>query len=258
MSFQHEMQSSRYELKYVIEEERAVAVRDYCRGYLIPDEFADPAKNNSYTIHSLYCDSRDLQLYQSTLEGRKNRFKLRMRFYDDTPGHPCFLEIKRRLADVICKERAAVCKDRILPLLEGRWPDKCSLLDRRPKAVMAFENYCRTMIQMRAQGCVYVSYNREAYVSPASDQIRVTFDRNIEGTQDVPGSRLAPPTGGVSAGIRGVVLELKFTDRFPNWMRNLVLTFNLCRGSMAKYVHCIQAIGVQSVWDVSSLMKAAS
>jgi hypothetical protein len=38
--------------------------------------------------------------------------------------------------------------------------------------------------------------------------------------------------------IGGVVLELKFTDRFPYWMQTLAETFNLQRTSVPKYVEC--------------------
>ena len=42
--------------------------------------------------------------------------------------------------------------------------------------------------------------------------------------------------------VRGTVLEMKFTDRFPDWMHSLASTFNLRRTSMPKYVHCINAV----------------
>ena len=47
-----------------------------------------------YHVHSLYLDSPAYELYHETTEGVKNRFKLRMRFYDDSPEAPVFLEIK--------------------------------------------------------------------------------------------------------------------------------------------------------------------
>ena len=100
MVYQHRFQTSRYELKYIIDERRAGDVRDYIRSYLVPDEHADPAAGNSYPVHSLYLDSPALMLFRSTVDCLKNRFKLRIRFYDDDPAHPVFLEIKRRLAEL--------------------------------------------------------------------------------------------------------------------------------------------------------------
>ena len=88
---------------------------------------------------------------------------------------------------------------------------------------------------------------REAYVSPNSNQVRVTFDRLIQGTPFDRRQCLIPPkfTEGIRPKIGGVVLEMKFTDRFPPWMRDAVLAFNLQRGSMAKYVTCVEAMGIR-------------
>lgn len=47
-----------------------------------------------------------------------NRFKLRIRFYDDIPASPAFLETERRLTDVIRKERAALRREGIYRLQE--------------------------------------------------------------------------------------------------------------------------------------------
>lgn len=245
MAYQHSFQASRYELKYIIDEPCAAAVRDFCRAHLVPDEHADPNQGNSYPVHSLYLDTSGLTLFRSTVDGLNNRFKLRVRFYDDDPRHPAFLEIKRRLTDVICKERAAVTREGVRLLLEGKWLDASHLSagDKHGKAVAALHNFCRTCHAIAARGCVYVSYNREAYVSPDSDRVRVTFDRCIGAAHYRPVPSLTPPAVEASAGVHGVVLELKYTDRFPDWMRELVLARNLVRVPMAKYVACVQAVG---------------
>src|SRR3989304_8119057 len=103
--FRHSLQTSRYELKYSVDEKQAMTLRDFIRGYLTPDPYTKAEEGNAYWVYTLYCDSPHLALYKSTKEGRKNRFKLRMRFYDDDPNHPVFLEIKSRFGEVIKKER---------------------------------------------------------------------------------------------------------------------------------------------------------
>ncbi|KKK73077.1 hypothetical protein LCGC14_2897470, partial [marine sediment metagenome] len=62
MPFQHSLQASRFELKYIIDERCATGVRDFVRSYLEPDGFADPNRGNSYGISSLYLDSSELFL----------------------------------------------------------------------------------------------------------------------------------------------------------------------------------------------------
>src|SRR5213593_2005927 len=76
------MQQQRFELKYIIKEDVARAVRDFVSGYLEIDEYGATLPNFSYPVHSLYLDSDDLHLYRTTINGDKNRFKLRLRFYD--------------------------------------------------------------------------------------------------------------------------------------------------------------------------------
>ena len=43
MPFEHVLQASRFELKYVIDEQRAHGVRDFVKNFLEPDEHADPS-----------------------------------------------------------------------------------------------------------------------------------------------------------------------------------------------------------------------
>jgi hypothetical protein len=260
MVYQHRFQASRYELKYLIDERRAGAVRDYIRSYLVPDEHADPEAGNSYPVHSLYLDSPALALFRSTVDGLKNRFKLRIRFYDDDPAHPVFLEIKRRIAEVICKERACVRRDAVKLLLRGLRPGASLLAPSADasRAAAAMQTFYTTSQKIGARGCVYISYQREAYVSPDSDQIRVTFDRRITTARYFPKAILAVPKTSVPVDIPAVVLEMKFTDRFPNWMRQMVHTFDLLRSPSAKYVAGVHAIGYPWTQGIGTELGVAS
>ncbi len=238
-----QLQANRFELKYVIDEQRARAIRDYIRGFVEPDEHVQDRQTCSYPIHSLYLDSPTLLLYRQTVQGLKNRFKLRIRFYDDEPAHPAFLEIKSRLSDVIRKERAALGRREVNRLLDGRLLDPCALSPAgNGRAAASLERFCRLVEELGARPAAYVSYLREAYVSPHSDQLRVTFDREIRGAVFEGRKGLAKPSAGVPIALHGVVLELKFVDRFPAWMHDLVGTFNLQRRSVAKYVYCVEAL----------------
>jgi len=42
-----------------------------------------------------------------------------------------------------------------------------------------------------------------------------------------------------------VILELKFTDRFPDWFRELVRVFGLMQCGAAKYVDGVTLIGLE-------------
>ena len=84
------MQLQRWELKYIVPEETALGVREFVRPYLALDEYGVGRPNLSYPIHNLYLDSDDLRIYWGTINGDKNRYKLRIRFYEDNAKAPIF------------------------------------------------------------------------------------------------------------------------------------------------------------------------
>jgi hypothetical protein len=242
MPYAHRLQGSRFELKYLITESTARQVRDFALGYLQPDPHADPARNCEYAVHSLYCDSPGLRLCKGTLWGLKNRYKLRIRFYDESPESPAFLEIKRRQDDVILKQRVPLRRPGVTRVLQGFWPRQEDVMDVSPAGQSALAQFCRLRDMIGARGQCFVSYMREAYVTPRDDSLRVTFDRRVhavpyaeDGTLQMRGRQVYPD-------VPGVILEIKFTNRFPVWMREMARHFNLYRESMAKYVACVTAL----------------
>jgi SPX domain protein involved in polyphosphate accumulation len=101
------LQLQRFELKYVVPESLACAARDFVRSYLRLDEHGAGKPQFSYPVHSVYLDSPDLALYRQTENGDKNRYKLRIRFYNESADTPVFFEIKRRADEAISKQRCA-------------------------------------------------------------------------------------------------------------------------------------------------------
>ena len=239
MAYEHRLQSSRFELKYVIDERLVRPLRDFARGHLQPDEHADLNNGGQYAVHSLYLDSPTYALCRSTMQGQKNRFKLRIRYYDDSPDSPAYFEIKRRIDDVILKQRAVAHRGAVARILRGQWPVGSDLVRQWSADYGALQRFCSLRDTIQADGRIFVSYMREAYVTPNNDTVRMTFDRKIACTPYTPGASLARAQRTIDVGIAGVVLELKFTERFPKWMRRMVQTFNLERTSMAKYVACV-------------------
>jgi hypothetical protein len=243
------LQGSRFELKYIISEPCAQAVREYASSFLVPDEHADPERHNMYPVHSLYLDNTGMDLCQATIHGLKNRFKLRIRFYDDLADSPVFFEIKRRVNDAILKERAAVWRRSLPPILTGHWPMPSDLVDPNDKNLGALQRFCSLRSSIQAVPKTFVSYMREAYVSANSNSVRLTFDRQLVGAPYRNGFQVPRAKERCYPKIPGVVLELKFTERFPAWMAEMVRVFNLQRCSMAKYVACACTLGeVQGTW----------
>lgn len=234
----------RYELKYLLSERVALAVRDAAGPYIQPDEFAVANPYAGYPICSLYLDSPAMTLFQQTVDGWESRYKLRIRLYDSLPSSPVFCEIKRRRNQVIIKQRVAAPRDQVELALTGqvqslRTSNHESAVTSEAQEV--WDEFWRLRAELRASGITYVVYRREAYVGRNDDKVRVTFDRDIWSAPFRPGERLQIPASGAAAPIHGVVLELKFNERFPAWMHQLVQQFGLERCSVPKYVECVRA-----------------
>jgi len=235
------LQSNRHELKYLVDEPKAQTIRQFVMSYLEPDAHTPP-EGGGYAVHSLYLDTPDRLLCQATQHGLKNRFKLRVRFYDEVPENPVFFEIKRRVTDVILKQRAAVRRSSVPHLLAGDWPGREDLFIDDDRNFRALYNFCTLRSDIGAQPSAYTSYLREGYEPPDSNDARVTFDRQIRGQEFRGSLSVKNLKTWQYAEIPGVILELKFTGRFPNWMHTLVEHFNLVRTSVPKYVKCVEVV----------------
>lgn len=237
------MQKQRFELKYLISEETALRVRDYVRTYLDHDDYSVGRPNFSYPVHSVYLDSNDLRTYWDTINGVKNRFKLRMRFYSTNPDAPVFFEIKRRMNNIIMKQRGGVRRSAVDWLLSGSFPELDHLVSKKnPNQLMALQRFSELTVKLHAFPKVHIAYFREAYVSE-DDTYRLTMDRDVVAEPNLTSNLTTAIEEPHKSFTPLVILELKFTNRFPDWFGNLVRTFNVMQGGAAKYVESINAIG---------------
>ena len=234
------VQHSRFELKYFIDESTALRVRDFVQSYLEIDEFGAQRPSLSYPTLSLYLDSDDLKTYWHTINGDKNRFKLRLRYYDDRPETPVFFEIKRRMNNIILKDRAGVRKAAVRRLLAGHLPERGDLLypgDIQQQAAAA--RFIELMSRLQAKPKMHIAYLREAWENPMDNSVRVTFDRVVDSAPNPQPTLVATSPNPHRVFEKSVVLELKYTNRFPNWFRELVSTFDCMQTGAAKFAEGI-------------------
>lgn len=242
-----DLQAQRYELKYIIPERIALQVRDYVQGYLEIDEFGATLPNYSYPVHSLYLDSDDLHLYRTTINGDKNRFKLRLRYYEDRADAPVFFEIKRRMNSIIMKQRGGVRREAVDELIAGQFPEPSFLISKDPRQFHALQNFCTLMLKTNCKPKVHIGYMREAWISPQDNSVRVTMDRDVQ-CHPEPTTRLSTEPGKlINTFGKDVILELKFTNRFPNWFGDLVRNFDTMQCGAAKYADGILMVGELAV-----------
>lgn len=239
------LQMQRLECKYLVSERQALMIRELVRSHLELDEYGVNQPDCSYTIHSLYLDSDDLKTYWDTINGNKNRFKLRLRYYSAAPDAPVFFEIKRRVNDAILKQRGGVHRAAVPLLLAGQLPGPEHLLNNHPKQLVALQRFCQLMLDLRASPKAHVCYRREAWISTHDNSARVSLDRHVLVAPEFTPRLGLELDGPVRPFGNQVILELKFTGRFPRWFQDLVEAFGLFRVSAAKYVDGVTELGLE-------------
>jgi len=228
----------RYEMKYVISESKTAAIARFIEPYLNLDHYCKLQPGGYYPIVSLYLDSDDLQLCRESLRGHLKRFKLRIRSYNDDPDYPRFFEVKRRANVVIIKSRARVKTQDVATLLSGQYVTPLQNYKTDVDSLKQFQLYMKSI---GARPKVLIRYMRRAYEGNMENRVRVTFDRKLaykvskdpEVLFNGRSWRLNPVT------VRCVILEVKFTGRYPAWLGRMTEYFDLHQRSMSKYANSI-------------------
>ena len=244
----------RRELKYMIPVSKRDRVLEIAAEAVVSDSHAedltqylgtqfttpDGGAPRGYRVNTLYLDTPDLHTYTLRLQGAHVRDVVRIRTYGqphDT-GAPVFLEDKRKLRDRVVKHRTKVGKagDWTLGDAERPWLRAISTFLERPttsaKQRRLAERWLRHVEGEHLSRVCTVHYVREVYVEGES---RLTIDHHVHafGAQDPRyiqgpnGTRLIPEGF--------LVLELKFNDRKPVWMRRICAELHLLEEPVSKY-----------------------
>ena len=209
----------RFELRYLITEATAQQVREIVNQRLPADKFAAGNPSGAYSVRSLYLGPEGVDLYWQPERRERNRLTLRLRCYDDQPDSFVFLEIRRDLNQCVLKQRSCIKRSAVPRLLAGAAlrPEDLAQFDNQEVALERFRYHMpRPLGRTRIQ----VNFEREAYVSDDRG-CRLTMDRNVQCCQnDEP--RLKTGAESPMRGFKDVViLELKFSERFPDYFRTI-------------------------------------
>lgn len=232
--------AERFEVKYLITESLALGICDYIAPYVQADPHLDGTK--AYGLTSLYYDNARLATYWSSECGEKNRYKIRVRRYGTDGG--LYLEIKRRVGQVVRKQRARISESDAEALLH-RNASPLSMADRiSPEKRDTYHAFTDLVDRIGATPRVLVRYSREAYVSALEEPVRLTFDRQL---CCVPCCTYRSDIWRdeclwYEVGDYPLIFELKFTNVFPGWVRRMVERFELRQRSVAKYVLCVKSL----------------
>ncbi|HJM38682.1 MAG TPA: polyphosphate polymerase domain-containing protein [Planctomycetota bacterium] len=230
--------TSRFERKYLLDPGMLPEIRSWLSPHMGHDPFSAKCPDHRYSVCSLYLDNENLNLYHQTKNAEKNRFKLRARTYGDNINDPVFFEIKKRMDQIVRKDRVTIARDKALKYIESLSsyaPSETDLGDTN------FLRFVQSVEKTQSRPILLVRYMREAFESRTIDPVRVTFDSELQ-TQLAPDGKITHCEGEwTPVDVPGIILEIKYSDRFPSWIQSLVNSFGLRYTSVPKYGYCVEA-----------------
>lgn len=230
----HDASVGRYEFKYLLRPELAERVVDFLTSYLEMDKYCRANDTNAYTVRSIYFDSPDFECFHEKLGGQKYREKFRIRTYNHSDSAPLLLENKVKNGLSYVKDKVTL-NDDALKAIKNLDYDGLSDVDVMHKNGRILDRLFFHIYRKAYSPVALVTYDREAYVYPGQDTIRVTLDRNLR-------ARIFPSLDQIYEEERlenllynWIILEVKFSNVLPRWMRRLNTLFHLRRQACSKY-----------------------
>ena len=179
-------------------------------------------------MRSLYFDSIDDECLYQKQSGFLLRKKIRLRTYGDDANNTVKFEIKRKHGHIVRKDSATISKKDAREVCFGNY---AILLDKNNPVL---NEIYTTFVTKLYKPKVIVEYKRVAFVSPVSN-VRVTFDQDLRSNinhLDLFSSvkEMMPVI------IEGKqILEIKYDDFFPGYLRNVLSSYSSERMAISKY-----------------------
>lgn len=187
-------------------------------------------ENGRYYIHSLYFDDYIDSSVYTTVSGLSKRFKWRIRYYGNDLSY-LVLEKKEKLEGRCHKKSCKITVDEFNTIVNGDITDLVYDTDKKLIKELACD-----MLLHNYRPKVIIDYERIAFVEEITD-VRITFDMKISASYeldkfldgDYQNYYILP------SGLN--VLEVKFDDILPSYIRKIVESYNYINGSFSKYYY---------------------
>lgn len=228
----------RHEQKFVVNFHQYYMIRQRLKHLMQQDAHA--GSTGEYHIRSLYFDDIGNKALDEKQAGVCDRIKYRIRIYnlEDKVIH---FEKKIKKNDFIAKVKEPLTRTMVDELVNGN----IEVINLPEKPLFGELHYEMKHRLLRPK--VIVDYVREAYVC-RNGNVRITFDKDLKsclnGT-DLFDSRL----GAVKALDENfIILEVKYDEYLPGYIRDALQLEGLQRQSASKYVICRKFIKMND-WE---------
>ncbi len=220
------MKLYRNEWKYRLPEPDLAVIEN--RVAAVMDLDAHSGQSGKYEIHSLYFDDYKDSCAKENEAGVSRRFKYRIRYYGNDSGY-LKLERKEKMDGRCHKDSAVITHGMCQKLLEGRADELYWETDN-----LLVRKFCVHIMTRLFEPKAIVSYERSAYVEEIAN-VRITLDKNISVSDDfdnfLSGDFMRYPI----QERREHVLEVKFDDILPGYIKSIISNKNLQQSSFSKY-----------------------
>lgn len=222
----------RHELKYYINTHEYRYLKKRLMASLEKDKYG--IINDEYHIRSLYFDDIYDSAFYEKESGVFERKKYRIRIYNIS-DKTINLEKKSKYGQYISKDKEKLTKEQLYQLLKGN----NEFLLNYPSNL--FKEFYLENKNNLLKPVVIVDYEREAYVLETGN-VRITFDKNLRAginSFDVFDDKIATK---MVFDKPIMILEIKYDDFLPTYVRNLIQICNHNISAASKYVMCRKVI----------------
>ena len=215
------------ELKFVVDAEVARRIRDWARERLEADPHGSGPWSDEYRVSSLYFDTEARDVFHRRRSFGRSKYRVR-RYAQDAD---VFLERKLRNGTRLAKRRTRI-DVATLPLIAGSTLNgDATAWFRRRVALRRLAPVCQ------------VTYTRVARTANTPDgPVRLTLDDDL--TAMTSDSLIFQSHPGTSLLDGRCIVELKYRDRVPAIVREIVDAFALRPERWSKYRAAAQALGL--------------
>ncbi|MBC7774559.1 MAG: polyphosphate polymerase domain-containing protein [Phycisphaerae bacterium] len=233
----------RYEFKYLVPSENYTALRSALLPFLRMDRFAAQQPNGLYTVRSIYFDTPGFEMYHTKIDGIAHRMKVRMRGYNGgNDSSLVFMEIKRKYEGPILKNRADASYGIVRQLFKPG-----AVFEDHVHQIKNPDNARRFFYQILSRNLrpvINVIYEREPYIGKNTNlenDFRVTFDLHLRSVGYPSVDRLYDESGATYAFPGFFILEVKFNQFCPDWVKPILEEFQMRKEPASKYVGTINS-----------------
>jgi SPX domain protein involved in polyphosphate accumulation len=231
----------KYEFKYIVPLKQLDQLREAIRPYVELDPYAAGTTNNEYTVRSVYFDTARFDYYFEKIDGYKLRKKIRIRGYNENSGDDhVFMEIKRKIKEPIEKDRERVTFEVMKRLMAGEGSKAYGDV-AEDHGVNGAGKFLYHVYRNNLKPVVLVIYEREAFFDRFKNDVRITLDKNLRSIAYPELDDLYDQTKATAAMKDHFILEVKFKEHFPGWLRLITGNMGLIKRSASKYVICMDS-----------------